>query len=95
MYTLWDPECSIGRHSRLRIVSPVCHQTQQLTHHPRSINPGDSFYTNNGIFLWEMGQGFNVSGNLIGNNNTQVNFNGTAEQYADNKLDNCDVSGRE
>ncbi|WOO85924.1 uncharacterized protein LOC62_07G009410 [Vanrija pseudolonga] len=60
---------------------------------PAFINPGDSFYTNNGIFLWEMGQGFNVSGNLIGNNNTQVNFNGTAEQYADNKLDNCDVSG--
>ncbi|KAL1405317.1 hypothetical protein Q8F55_008944 [Vanrija albida] len=60
---------------------------------PAFINPGDSFYTNNGIFLWEMGQGFNVSGNLIGNNHTQVNFNGTAQQYADNKLDDCDVSG--
>lgn len=60
-----------------------------------SINTGSQFYTNNGVFLWEMGKSFNVSASKVGNNDPKVNFNGTMTQYSDNKLDHCDVSGGE
>jgi hypothetical protein len=65
---------------------------QQLT---RSINTGQQFRTTNGVFLWEMGKQFNVTMSEVGNNDTMVNFNGTGQQYADNKLEHCDLSGRE
>lgn len=60
-----------------------------------SINTGQSFRTTNGVFLWEMGKQFNVTMAEVGNNSTLVNFNGTGQQYADNKLEHCDVSGGE
>lgn len=60
-----------------------------------SINTGQSFRTTNGVFLWEMGKQFNVTMAEVGNNSTMVNFNGTGQQYADNKLEHCDVSGGE
>ncbi|GMK58603.1 hypothetical protein CspeluHIS016_0600450 [Cutaneotrichosporon spelunceum] len=60
---------------------------------PAYINTGQSFRTTNGVFLWEMGKQFNVTMSEIGNNSTMVNFNGTGQQYADNKLEHCDLSG--
>ncbi|BEJ14286.1 hypothetical protein CspHIS471_0400530 [Cutaneotrichosporon sp. HIS471] len=60
---------------------------------PAYINTGQQFRTTNGVFLWEMGKQFNVTMSEIGNNSTMVNFNGTGQQYADNKLEHCDLSG--
>ncbi|CAK9787111.1 hypothetical protein CC85DRAFT_312515 [Cutaneotrichosporon oleaginosum] len=60
---------------------------------PAYINPGQQFRTTNGVFLWEMGKQFNVTMAEVGNNSTMVNFNGTGQQYADNKLEHCDLSG--
>jgi hypothetical protein len=62
---------------------------------PAFINTGSTFRTTNGVFLWEMGKGFNVSSIPVNQNNaTQVNFNATTlGQYSDSTLDHCDVSG--
>lgn len=63
---------------------------------PAFINTGSEFYTTNGIFLWQMGKGFNVSAEkAFGNNDTTVNFNSTLQEYSDYTLSHCDVSGRE